>query len=130
MPVKKGSFLISSMHLEKGLFSRSVILLCDHSSRGSFGLIINKPLRMDFPEELLSPETTRNSHITILSGGNIQPSQIMMLHSSDLAPEQTIPICDGVFLGGDVEFLQRQMTIAEGLKSDCALVIALGVLVN
>lgn len=114
MHVTKGSFLISSLHLEKGLFSRSVILLCDHSPHGSFGLIINKPLPMDLPEEFLSSENRKNPYISLLSGGNIQPNQIMMMHSSDLAPGQTLAICDGVFLGGSVEFLQQQMEMIEG----------------
>jgi Putative transcriptional regulator len=69
---------------------------------------------MDLPEEFLASENLINPHITVLSGGNIQPSQIMMLHSSDLVPEQTLPICDGVYLGGNVEFLQQQMTLTEG----------------
>ncbi len=114
MPVKKGSFLISGLHLESALFSRCVILLCDHSPRGSFGIIINKPLKIELTEDFLPLDLTLNPNIKILSGGNLQPSQIMMLHSSHIATEQILSICDGVFLGGSVEFLQEQMAITEG----------------
>jgi putative transcriptional regulator len=114
MPVKKGSFLISGLHLEQGLFSRCVILLCDHSPRGSFGIIINKPLKIDHPEKILDLDTTLNPHIKILSGGNLQPGQIMMLHSNDLTAQNTLSVCDGVFLGGSIEFLEQQMALTEG----------------
>ena len=36
-------FLIAMPGLEDGIFSRSVIYLCEHNARGAMGLIINKP---------------------------------------------------------------------------------------
>jgi len=36
-------FLIAMPGLEDGLFSKSVVYLCEHSPRGALGLIINKP---------------------------------------------------------------------------------------
>jgi putative transcriptional regulator len=36
-------FLIAMPGLEDGLFSKSVVYLCEHSSRGALGIIINKP---------------------------------------------------------------------------------------
>ena len=50
MPLGKGTFLIGSPEVERGLYSRSVLLLCEHNVTGSFGLIINKLLDVDFPE--------------------------------------------------------------------------------
>ena len=44
LDLKKGTFLVASPDIKSGIFYRSVVLLCDHSAVGSFGLIINKPL--------------------------------------------------------------------------------------
>src|SRR3989339_1809482 len=103
MEITKGTFLISTS-LEKGIYSRSVVLLCEHNPGGSFGLIINKPLNMEFPNELLSLEKQSNPNIAILSGGNLQLNQMILLHSSPSVPEQALEICEGVFLGGNLEF--------------------------
>jgi len=114
MTLAKGTFLIGSPEVERGLYSRSVLLLCEHNVTGSFGLIINKLLDVDFPDELLSLQERANSNIEILSGGLIQPNQLLLLHSSSEVPDQTLEICDGVFLGGDLEFLQKQVAEAQG----------------
>ena len=38
----------------------------------------------------------------------------MLLHTSDKDPTQTLQVCDGVFLGGDLQFLQEVITDAQG----------------
>jgi putative transcriptional regulator len=116
MPLGKGTFLIGSPEVERGLYSRSVLLLCEHNVTGSFGLIINKLLDVDFPEELVSIQGSSNPNIQVISGGLIQPNQMLLLHSSPEVPDQTLEICDGVFLGGDLEFLQKQIAEPQGPK--------------
>jgi putative transcriptional regulator len=36
------------------------------------------------------------------------------LHSSDQIPDQTLQLCDGVFLGGDLQFLQEAVMESSG----------------
>ena len=43
-------FLIAMPGLEDGLFSKSVVYLCDHSPRGALGLIINKPSEINLAD--------------------------------------------------------------------------------
>lgn len=113
MEITKGTLLISTS-LEKGLFARSVILLCEHNPSGSFGLIINKPLAMDFPEDLLSIESQENPNIAVLTGGNLQLNQMILVHSSPSVSDQALQLCDGVYLGGNLEFLQKEMSDSNG----------------
>lgn len=115
MQLSKGMFLIGAPDdLERGLYSRSVILLCEHNPGGSFGLVINKPLNMDLPDELLSLSERQNPNIALLCGGTLQPNQMILLHSSEAIPSETLHVCNGVFLGGDLEFLQKEMTEVSG----------------
>lgn len=107
--LKKGALLIASPDLEDPLLYRSVILLCDHSNIGSFGLILNKPVDVEFPEEILKFDETSNPTVQMRSGGPMQPSQMMLIHSSPNIPDQTLEVCPGVFLGGDLEFLQASV---------------------
>lgn len=110
----KGTFLIASPDVEPGLYFRSVILICEHHISGSFGLIINKPLNVELPEEIINMRDLANPHVAIRAGGPIQPNQMMLIHSSDKIPEQTLKICSGVFLGGDLQFLQEAVSATEG----------------
>ena len=40
-------FLIATPSLNDSIFKKSIILLCDHNSKGSMGLILNKPMTED-----------------------------------------------------------------------------------
>lgn len=105
--LEKGTFLIATPDVESGIFFRSVLLLCEHSPSGSFGIIINKNLELELPEEILSIEQLNNPRVSIRAGGPVQTNQMMLLHSSTSISEQTIEICEGVYLGGDLQFLQE-----------------------
>jgi putative transcriptional regulator len=110
----KGTFLIATPDVESGAFFRSVLLLCEHSSNGSFGIIINKPLELELPEEILSINNLNNPNVHIRAGGPVQTNQMMLLHASNKIPEQTIEIIPEVYLGGDLQFLQESISEPTG----------------
>lgn len=110
----KGSFLIASPEINTGIYFRSVILICEHTPSGSFGLIINKPVQVDLPQELLNLKNTQNPNIEFRAGGPTQPNQMMLLHSAENLQEQALKICDGVYLGGDMQFLQEALMSPNG----------------
>lgn len=112
--LSKGTFLIASPDIDEGLYFRAVLVICEHTSSGSFALMINKPLEVEIPEDILNLKQMVNPHIEIRAGGAIQPNQMMLLHSSDALSEQTLKICDGVYLGGDLQFLQEAASSSDG----------------
>jgi putative transcriptional regulator len=112
--LNKGSFLIASPDIDTGIYFRSVVMLCEHSAAGSFGLIINKRLEVEIPEDILNIKEFTNTNVQIRAGGPIQPNQMMLLHASDAVPDQTLKLCDGVFLGGDLQFLQEAVADLHG----------------
>ncbi len=112
--LEKGTFLIATPDVESGIFFRSVALLCEHSPGGSFAIIINKALDLDLPEEILSLENLSNEQVQTRAGGPVQTNQMMLLHNSRAIPDQTIEICEGVYLGGDLQFLQDSITSSSG----------------
>ena len=112
--LNKGFFLIASPNIDAGIYFRSVIILCEHSSIGSFGLILNKRLEIDLPEEILNQNDLRNQNVHICVGGPIQPNQMMLLHAFQELPEQTLNLCEGVYLGGDLQFLQKASANSQG----------------
>jgi putative transcriptional regulator len=112
--LSKGSFLIASPEIDAGIYFRSVILLCEHTPSGSFGLIINKVADIELPKDLIDLNATQNPNIAMRAGGPIQPSQMMLLHSAESLKEQALQVCDGVYLGGDMQFLQEALASPTG----------------
>lgn len=112
--LQKGTFLISTPDIDMGIFFRSVVLICEHNSNGSFGLVVNKSLDLELPEEIINIHNLANPHVGIRAGGPVQTNQMMLLHTSDQIPQQTLQICDGAYLGGDLQFLQEAITDENG----------------
>lgn len=112
--IEKGTFLIASPDIENGIFFRGVILICEHNASGSFGLLINKPLEIDLPEEIINLDTIANPHVSIRAGGPVQTNQMMILHTHEESSQQTLNICEGVYLGGDLQFLQEMVADESG----------------
>jgi putative transcriptional regulator len=112
--IKKGMFLVASPELESGLFFRGVILVCEHNPNGSFGLLINKPLDLELPEEMSNLGNAVNPHVEMKASGPVQTNHMMLLHSQGESMEQTLEICDGVYLGGDLQFLQEMLSDESG----------------
>lgn len=103
--LERGTLLVASPDIENGFYSRSVLLLCDHTPSGSFGLTINKPIEVEIPEDLL--KTDESPQLSMCMGGPMQPNQLMLLHGYGEAPDQTLKVSEGIFLGGDLNFLQE-----------------------
>ncbi len=112
--IQKGTFMIATPDIEAGIFFRGVVLICEHNPNGSFGLVINKSLDLELPEEIINIDNLANPKVSIRAGGPVQTNQMMLLHTSSTIPQQTLEICDGVYLGGDLQFLQEIITDEEG----------------
>jgi putative transcriptional regulator len=112
--IQKGTFLIATPDIDAGIFFRSVILVCEHNPNGSFGLVINKSLDLELPEEIINVHNLANPRVGIRAGGPVQTNQMMLLHTSDQITNQTLPICENVYLGGDLQFLQEVISDENG----------------
>ncbi len=77
-----GNFLIAVPQLDDPNFKRAVILLCEHTKDGAFGLIINKILMNSF-KPLLSAFDLEKSRVDlpIYYGGPVKPEQGYVIYS-------------------------------------------------
>lgn len=111
--LQKGSLLIASPHMVDPFFNKSVIVICEHSHVGCFGLMLTKRFELDLPEELSELKESQNPHVELKIGGPVQPTQLMLLHT-DCSVSHTLEIIPSVFLGGDLEFLQNTLQDPQG----------------
>lgn len=110
----RGTFIIATPDIDSGIFFRSVILICEHTKAGSFGLIINKTLDLEMPDEILDASAMQNRNVSVRVGGPVQTNQMMLVHNSRRIPQHTMKICGGVYLGGDLTFLQKSASTDTG----------------
>jgi len=105
--LKKGVFLIASPDISGGVFFRGVVLLCDHSSAGSLGLIVNKPLEVDMPNVFAEFTDLPDIPLQTRAGGPNQPHQIMLLQNYEMTTGNSLKVCDDVYLNEDFEISQH-----------------------
>jgi putative transcriptional regulator len=81
-------------------FAQTVTLVCDHSSRGALGLILNKPLPMRMAEifEQLEIEIAvgRLSERQVLRGGPMQTDRGFVLHRAGGEWDSTLKVSDTI----------------------------------
>jgi putative transcriptional regulator len=94
----KGDLLVAEPSIIGDLsFNRSIVLLTDHTTEGSIGFILNKPL--DFTISDLIPEI--EAPFKVYNGGPVEQDNLYFIHKvPDLIPN-SIEISLGIFWGGD-----------------------------
>ncbi|MGB1308455.1 MAG: YqgE/AlgH family protein [Oceanihabitans sp.] len=94
----KGNLLIAEPSIIGDIsFNRSIVLLADHTSEGSIGFILNKPLEYTIKD--LIPEIEAN--FKVYNGGPVEQDNLYFIHKiPDLIPN-SIEISLGIFWGGD-----------------------------
>lgn len=79
-------FLIAMPGMQDETFSRSVVYLCEHSSRGALGLVINKPSDIDLRHlfEKVDLPLTRDdlAAAPVFHGGPVQIERGFVLHEA------------------------------------------------
>lgn len=101
---KAGNILISEPLMNDFHFGRSVVLLIDHEeSEGSFGLIINKPLKASVNH---IADAFPDFEAPVFLGGPVAENQIFFVHTLGPLIPNADPIMEGLYWGGDVETLK------------------------
>ncbi len=102
---RKGDLLLSEPFLDDDDFTRAVILLCETTSEGAFGLILNQTINLNLLE-FMQNIGKFNSIVGI--GGPVDQEQLFFIHSfPDLSA--AISISDNFYLGGDFQELVEKV---------------------
>lgn len=101
---EQGKILLSEPFMRDSYFGRAVILLTEHNSEGSVGLILNKPLDItindvinhfpDFPAK-------------VFAGGPVNTERIFYLHSAGALIPGSIHVFDSIYWSGNFEVLKE-----------------------
>jgi len=96
----QGRLLLSEPALSDNYFSRSVVLLVEHSeTEGSVGLILNKPINMKLNEVA---KDFPSIDFPIYLGGPVHPDRLFYLHTKGELVSGSIKVFNDLFWGGDI----------------------------
>lgn len=97
-------------------FKRTVVLLCEHTPDGSFGLVLNRPLGIHLSDvvELVGDQPRH----PLLQGGPVQTDTLHFLHTYGDDIPGHIPVTNGIFWGGEFEVLKGLLQSGEISQRD------------
>jgi putative transcriptional regulator len=77
--LEPGVFLYASPSLGDPNFAETVVLLVDHGSGGSLGVIVNRPTRVGVREAVKELAETPGLDLRVYRGGPVQPDRVVAL---------------------------------------------------
>ncbi len=108
--VDPGTLLCAWPDLQDPNFMHGVIVICEHSRHGAFGLVLNDPLDVGTETLLVNHKLLGQVEFPIYRGGPVEVGGLQFLHA---VPEH-IPgghcIADGLWIGGDFDALARYVS--------------------
>ena len=108
----KNHIIISMPHMNDPFFSKSVVLICDHSSHGSMGVILNKKLDQE-KFNTKSNTDVLNSERVIFFGGPVIADFILLLHDEKKHEKSSYKISENLFLSNkNYSFNQNEIGIS------------------
>ncbi|NBT11806.1 MAG: hypothetical protein EBT24_12670 [Betaproteobacteria bacterium] len=101
-----GNLLIAPPSMRHNFWQKSVILVTEHSDRGSIGVIVNKPTNLsnvDFSRQLGEEHDLPGM---VYGGGPVNTKALTLLHSSDWLCENTLRITRDLSLSSHRDLLK------------------------
>ena len=105
--VKSGQLLLAEPFMIDPNFRRAAVLLCEHDVEGSLGLVLNKLTGMGINDVLTDmPPFDAPVHY----GGPVHTDSLHFIHDVGDLLEDSLPVANGVWWGGDFENLKFLIT--------------------
>ena len=105
--------LLSMPQLMDPNFARTVVLLCDHSPEGAFGLVLNRPTEVAASSVVgLVPPVESDNGMRLWIGGPVEPHRGWILLGQEPPGVETRRIVDGLYLSTSPELLREVLETA------------------
>jgi putative transcriptional regulator len=120
MTVSAAPLLLLSMpQMADPNFARAVVLLCEYTERGAFGLVVNRP--MSEPAHTLiktHPPIAVHREVRLWIGGPVEPLRTWVLMSEPQGPDdEQQEICPGVLLSASHDLTLQMLQLPPSNKA-------------
>ncbi|MFO7302261.1 MAG: YqgE/AlgH family protein [Acidobacteriota bacterium] len=106
------ALLLSMPQLIDPNFARTVVLLCEHSDEGAFGLVVNRPAEAKAAEAVhLDPPLATPNDLPLLIGGPVEPYRGWILSTQVTSEAESRPIGAGLYLSASQQVLREVLSM-------------------
>lgn len=113
-----GTLLLSVPQMLDPNFMHTVVLICQHTSAGAYGIVVNRPeiasVDLLFPEHALLSLVPFPVH----PGGPVGQDSFQFLHCVPDAISGGLELSDGLFLGGDMDSFAEYIATEESARRE------------
>jgi putative transcriptional regulator len=111
--VVKGVLLVASPMLTDPNFRQTVVLIVEHGSEGTLGLILNRSTNVLLSEALPQLTVLKGTDYRLFAGGPVEPTRLLLLFRLNKEPPAGArSVFDGIYVGGTPAVLERIITEA------------------
>lgn len=105
--VTNGDLLIAEPFMGDTNFERSVVLVCEHNTLGTFGLVLNQLTDVHLSDviEDIHPD------LPLFVGGPVQQNTLHFIHRRPDLIDSSICIVDGLYWSGDFEQIKQAVNL-------------------
>ena len=111
--IAKGVLLVASPSLEDPNFRQAVVLVVEHGSEGTVGLILNRPTKLLLSEALPDVTVLKGTSYRLFAGGPVEASRFLLLFRAKELPADARTVFNGVYLGRTPRVIERIITQAK-----------------
>jgi putative transcriptional regulator len=115
--IGKGVLLVASPSLEDPNFRQAVVLVVEHGSEGTVGLILNRSTNVLLSKALPDIAALKATNHRLYAGGPVEPTRFLLLFRLKEPPADARSIFDGVYLGRTPKALEDIITRAKPTES-------------
>jgi putative transcriptional regulator len=102
------ALLLSMPQLDDPNFRRSVVLLCQHTADGAWGLVLNRPTGTPAARAVrMDPPVAGDHGLELWVGGPVEPERGCLLLGDDPNDVEAVQICHGIFISGSASLLRQ-----------------------
>ncbi|TKB67725.1 MAG: YqgE/AlgH family protein [Nitrospira sp.] len=99
--------------MEDPNFRQAVVLVVEHGSEGTVGLILNRPTKLLLSHALPDLTVLKGTSYRLFAGGPVEPTRFLLLFRLKEPPADARLVFDGVYLGRKPDALERIITQAK-----------------
>ncbi|WP_338874622.1 YqgE/AlgH family protein [Spirosoma sp. SC4-14] len=107
LPVTNGSLLIAEPFMGDTNFDRSVVLVCEHSPAGTFGLVLNQTTDIQLGDVIDDVYSSQ----ALFVGGPVQQNTLHFIHRRPDLIDGSIRVANGLYWSGDFEQVKQAVNI-------------------
>lgn len=117
--VTSGSLLIAEPYMGDTNFERSVVLVCEHNSLGTFGLVLNQPTSIHLDDVI----DDIRAELPLFLGGPVQQNTLHFIHRRPDLIDDSIPVVDGLYWSGNFEQIKQAVNVGTLTERDARFFI-------